>query len=58
MSLYKLVSTPLQTKLKLYEDMIPKNTIEKDAMVKIPYSSVVGSLITTPKCVLIHYRFH
>jgi hypothetical protein len=48
----------MQTILKHSKDMTLESTIEKDAMAKIPYSNVIGSLITTPKCVIIHSRFH
>ncbi len=58
MSLCKPISTPMQIGLKFSNNITPKNIIENDVMEKILYFNVVRHLVTTSKCVLIHYRFH
>ena len=46
----KAVSTPLPGHLKLTKDMCPKTQEEKDKMSKVPYASVVGSLMYAMVC--------
>ena len=41
----KSVSTPLPSYLKLSKEDSPKSDFEKEEMEKVPYSSVVGSLM-------------
>ena len=41
----KVVSTPLPSHLKLTKEMCPKTQEEEDKMSKVPYASIVGSLI-------------
>ena len=46
----KPVSTPLASHLKLTKEMCPKTQEEIDCMSKVPYSSVVGSLMYAMVC--------
>ena len=41
----KLISTPFSSHFKLSKEMCPKTQEEMDYMSKIPYASVVGSLM-------------
>ena len=41
----KIISTPLPSYLKLSAKDSPKSDFEKEEMAKVPYSSVVGSLM-------------
>jgi len=43
----KAVSTPLPSHLKLTKNMCPKTQEEEEKMSKVPYASVVGSLMYT-----------
>ena len=43
----KLVSTPLPSYVKLSKEDSPKSHFEKAEMAKVPYSSIVGSLMYT-----------
>jgi hypothetical protein len=46
----KLVSTPLPSHFKLTKEMCPKTQEEEDKMSKIPYASIVGSLMYAMVC--------
>ena len=46
----KVVSTPLLGYLKLTKEMCPKTQEEEDKMSKVPYASVVGSLMYAMVC--------
>ena len=46
----KPVSTPLASHFKLSKEMCPKTQEEIDYMSKIPYSSMVGSLMYAMVC--------
>ena len=46
----KAVSTPLPGHLKLTKKMCPKTQEEEDKMSKVPYASVVGSLMYAMVC--------
>ena len=46
----KHVSTPLVGHMKLSKKMCPKSREEKENMAKVPYSSVVGSLMYAMVC--------
>ena len=46
----KPVSTPLASHMKLSKKMCPTTTEERENMTKIPYSSVVGSLMYAMVC--------
>jgi len=46
----KLVSTPLGNHFKLSKDQSPKTELECGYMYKIPYASVIGSLMYAMVC--------
>ena len=46
----KAVSTPLPGHLKLSKEMCPKKQEEEDKMSKVPYASIVGSLMYAMVC--------
>jgi hypothetical protein len=46
----KLVSTPLASHFKLTKEMCPKTWEEIEYMFRVPYSSVVGSLMYAMVC--------
>ena len=46
----KTISTPLANHFKLTKEMCPKTQEEIDYMSKVPYSSVVGSLMYAMVC--------
>ena len=46
----KAVSTPLPGHLKLTKEMCPKTQEEEDKMSKVPYASIVGSLMYAMVC--------
>ena len=46
----KPVSTPLASHFKLTKEMCPKTQEEIDYMSKVPYSSIVGSLMYAMVC--------
>lgn len=45
-----LVNTPLAGQMKLSKKMCPTTREEKESVVKVPYSSVVGSLMYAIVC--------
>lgn len=46
----KIVSTPLASNFKLSKEMCPKRQEEMDYMCKVPYASIVGSLMYAMVC--------
>ena len=46
----KLMDTPVDKSLSLSRDMCPKTPEEKEKMSKVPYASVVGSLMYAIMC--------
>ena len=46
----KAVNTPLPSHLKLTKEMCPKTQEEEDKMSKVPYASIVGSLMYAMVC--------
>ena len=46
----KVVSTPLPGHLKLTKEICPKTQEKEDKMSKVPYVSVVGSLLYAMVC--------